>query len=293
MMIRWLLLALLVVVTGLPVSDASAQNPEVAEGRAYELFQRAESYLRQAHERRELGEKDAALAAYEAAADSYREAYEYFADPYFLYNIAQIHRICSELTGSVIKHQQAIAAYQTYLHIESSGSAADIARIFLVELTGTIRQPNTPYVPVSALAPHIPPPLPITVHPVRYVPGITTPPVHRLSNTLRVTSTAGAAVSLVSLSIGVKFGLDARNAYAKISRHSPEEPWGEEDRRIIANGARAERNMWLAIGIGGAAALAVGGLYHYERQLRKRHRLSWNVVSHKNGAAAAVAIEFH
>jgi hypothetical protein len=78
---------------------------------------------------------------------------------------------------------------------------------------------------------------------------------------LRIAGLASWAAGAAGLGLGIKFGLDARAASRELSDKPADEPWSDDDRRRLADGEAAERNMIIAFGAGSAAVIAGGVLY--------------------------------
>jgi tetratricopeptide (TPR) repeat protein len=73
------------------------------------------------------------LGEYQAALDSFKEAYRNFEDPSFLFNIAQCHR-------QLDHKQEAIKLYRTYLTDAPNAPNADDVRKVIASLEEAVRQ---------------------------------------------------------------------------------------------------------------------------------------------------------
>lgn len=272
-----IVIAILMLVTSVPTA-ALAQPAAQDQQQARQHFKEAESYKRKGDEHAARGEQNAAREAYGRAAEAYTRAFDLYEHSAFIYNLAQMRRLRDEKL-------LAIRAYETYLVLDPNGPQAAKARSFIAQLTveldaaasknsseGLPSEPDGPTEPEPApppepasngdtmpektapVAPSIPPmddPLP--------PPDTRTDPAR--GRGLRVAGMASWAVGAVGLGLGIKFGLDARSASRELSDKPASEPWTDGDRRLLADGEDAERNMFIAFGAGSVAVIAGGVLY--------------------------------
>jgi hypothetical protein len=266
-----IVIAILMLLASVPTA-ALAQPAAQDQQQARQHFEQAESYKRKGDEHAARGEQEAAREAYGRAADGYTSAFELFEHPAFIYNLAQMRRLRGEWL-------RAIRAYETYLVLDPSGPQAAKARSFIAQLTVELDAeasktesetrptepepgpsldpaptPDTGPAKTAPVAPSIPPmddPLP--------PPDTRTDPAR--GRGLRIAGMASWAVGAVGLGLGIKFGLDARSASRELSDKPASEPWTDGDRRLLADGEDAERNMFIAFGAGSVAVIAGGVLY--------------------------------
>jgi tetratricopeptide (TPR) repeat protein len=262
-------------------SAALAQPVAQDQQQARLLFDQAESHKRKGDEHAARGEQDAAREAYGQAADAYTRAFELYEHSAFIYNLAQMRRLRGE-------RLRAIRAYETFLVLDPNGPQAATAKTFIAQLTVELDaeasktepdprppepEPDTPPEPAPPTGPTTEPVGP-TTGPNSTVPGGTSSPQpdHPLaiSDTrpdpargrgLRVAGMVSMAAGAVGLGLGIRFGLDARAVSLELSDKPPGEPWDDQDRRRLARGEDAERNMAIALGAGSAAVIAGGVLY--------------------------------
>ena len=271
-----IVIAILMFLARVP-TPALAQPAAQDQQQARQHFEQAESYKRNGDEHAARGEQDAAREAYGRAAEAYTRAFDLYQHPAFIYNLAQMRRLRGE-------RLRAIRAYETFLVLDPSGPQATNARNFIAQLTVELDaeasktepetrspEPGGATEPAPGTSPE-PTPTPQT-GPENTVPdGSSPPPVDsplQPSDTrtdpsrgrgLRIAGMASWAAGAVGLGLGIKFGLDARSASQKLS-DKPDEPWTDEDRRLLADGEAAERNAIIAFGAGSAAVIAGGVLY--------------------------------
>lgn len=270
-------------VAGVPVpalAQPAAQNTPSKQDQARKRFEEAEAHKRRGDEHAARGEQQEARDAYGLAADAYSKAFELFEHPAFIYNLAQMRRLRGEL-------RRAIRAYETYLVLDSGGAQAATARTFIAQLTLELDAEESEPGAVDATRPD---PAGTGAAPVEPASGAgqpepgqdagNTPPSSPMGSAgltsttspardanagrgMRVAGMVSAAVGLASLGLGLKFGLDARDASQELSDKPPGEPWDPSDRRRIQSGEDAERNMIISLSLGGAALVTGGVLYFF------------------------------
>lgn len=265
----------------------SASGPAAHDQqRARQLFDEAEAHKSQGDAHTAAGEQDQAREAYGRAADAYARAFELDARSGFIYNLAQMRRLRGE-------RQLAIRAYETFLVLAPDSPQAGMARSFIAQLTLELDAqasrpasqspapggapepaPVTPPAPDGAPepAPVTPDPAPAT-QPEPVATDAAPPPADTALGVsdrrsgpargrgLRIAGMAAWAAGAVGVGLGIKFGLDARAASQALADKPSGEPWNGVDRRTIARGEDAERNMAIALGAAGAVVIAGGVLY--------------------------------
>jgi len=232
MMHRWIMAIAFCAATALAHADAREE---------------AKAHFKQAHVHQEAG-------AYALAADEYIAAYALDPRPETLFNVAQAYRLAGNKPA-------ALDYFQRYLATKPTGSAADQARAFASELERQIAEDK-------ARADAAPPPAPPPVeHPPKPQPA--PPPAtiqERRSRTLQIAGIAAAGVGVIGIGLGVKFGIDARDADQYFETHTG--GWGPGDRERYEDGQAANRNMVIAYVIGGglvatgAVLFAIGTSTH-------------------------------
>lgn len=181
---------------------------------------------RQAGEHVVQGDQYKEKGQYEKAAREYRKAYDLVPHPLLIFNLAQVYRLGGD-TEKALEH------YQKYLDEDPQGPAAEQAR----ELADALR---------AELAARPPPPKKRAVSP--------------RGKWLRIGGMATAGLGVVFLGVGVKYGLDAKNASNDISGHDG--AWDKDTLSLEKSGPRAERRMLVFTALG-AAALAGGGVLYW------------------------------
>ena len=179
--------------------------------------------------------------AYERAAEEYKLAYEADARPEMLFNIAQAYRLAK-------RKEQAVDYFRQYLDKQPNGAGADEARRHVVTLTKEIDEENA--------AKQAPPPtvLPLGTGPIERVV------IEDQGRGMRYSGLGVAAVGVIALGVGVKFGFDARAAADDISNHAG--PWTSAEQARFDEGERADRNMKITCAVSGAL-LAGGAVLYY------------------------------
>jgi tetratricopeptide (TPR) repeat protein len=193
------------------------------------------------------------VGAYDKAADEYKAAYEIDPRPEMLFNIAQAYR----LAGT---KQAALDYFQKYLDAQPNGAGADEARQHVAELTKEIEEDKKLHdkLPATVITPDVPPVVEKSPPPAPPAPPPTVERVH--SPTMRIVGLASAGVGVLGVGFGVKLGLDARNDADAISKKQGTS-WTAADRATFEDGQAANRNMYIAYGVG--AALIIGGATLY------------------------------
>ena len=272
-----IVIAILMLLASVPTA-ALAQPAAQDQQQARQHFDQAESYKRKGDEHAARGEQDAAREAYGKAAEAYARAFELYEHPAFIYNLAQMRRLRGE-------RLRAIRAYETFLVLDPNGAQAHTARSFIAQLTVELdaeasktepetRSPESEGAtkPGPGTSPETTPASgtgPENTSPDGASPPLADSPLQPSDTRadpargrgLRIAGMASWTVGAVGLGLGIKFGLDARSASQKLSDKPADEPWTEADRRLLADGEAAERNMIIAFGAGGAAVIAGGVLY--------------------------------
>jgi tetratricopeptide (TPR) repeat protein len=203
------------------------------------------SAVEQAKARFKQGRAHQDVGQYELAAVEYKAAYDLDPRPEMLFNIAQAFRLAG-------KKEEALDYFKRYLDVQPEGAGADEARKHVAALTKEL---------ADAKRANAPPPL-------EQGPPATTPPatavqtdvVTHHSRSLRIAGLATAGAGFIAAGVAVKFGLDAR-ADARVISSKDMSAWTDDDRRTFAHGEAANRNMYIAYGVG--AALVIGGAVMY------------------------------
>ncbi|WP_428263349.1 hypothetical protein [Haliangium sp.] len=282
-------LAALAVLLGAAQVQAQAKPSAADQTEARRWFEQAEAHKQRGDELVAAGDQAGASDAYGEAAEAYTRAFELYEHPGFIYNLAQMRRLRGEL-------RKAIRAYETYLVLSPDGAIADQARRFIAQLTIELdaresaagastadaadsagaTEPDAGSEVEPARGTEVEPtpgdvdtgpkqggaaPAPAEPGPADHVVPVSEPPPAGAGRGLRIAGLATAAAGVVALGLGVKFGLDADAAGEDLSTKPPGAPWTEADRTLVSDGEAAERNMFIALGVGGAAVVAGGVMY--------------------------------
>lgn len=194
------------------------------------------------------GRTKMATRLFAAAASEYQSAYDLVPHPLMLYNLAQVAR----LQGNA---GRAIGLYKRYLKEQSTGDAADFSRSYIrfLEAKTKPKEPEPKPKPKPKPEPEEP-------------EEVMTPPPAASKDPGKVLRYSGfgvAGVGLVSIVVGVKFGLDARSISTTLSNHNTQ--WTDNEVRLDKEGASAAKKMLIFTGVGAAAVIGGGLLYFLGR----------------------------
>lgn len=173
---------IIVSVVTLLVPSARAENKE----KARELY-------RAATHNYDFGE-------YQQALDGFKEAYQNYEDPAFLFNIAQCHR-------AIGHKQEAITFYKSYLRNSSDAPNRDEVQKTIADLQAAIDREKLTAQPV---APSVPPaPVAQTTTPTVPAATVTTKADKRTPSLKWVWGVVAATVGVVALGVGLGVGLSS------------------------------------------------------------------------------------
>jgi tetratricopeptide (TPR) repeat protein len=201
--------------------------------------------LAEARQHFEKAEAAKARGEFRTAAVEYLAAYEKFQEPEFFFNVGEVYRLGGD-------KRQSLEYYRKYLELDPRGRGAVAARAAVDELSRELaaeedaarraaeaaaarRAQSTP-------APPAPPPAPVRDEP-------------RPGRGLRIAGLVTAGAGLAAVGAGVFFGLRASGIEDEAA------DWDTFDAGRFDEGEAAERNMWIAYGVG-AALVATGGLLY-------------------------------
>lgn len=258
------------------LAETSPPAPAADRARAKAHFDRAEVLKQRAGVRAEAGDSSGARETYQEAAAAYLEAFDLFPHPAFVYNAAQMLRLGGERAA-------AIRSYEKYLELDPGGAKADVARAFLARLrgepaggagragdgldaAGQDRPAGRPEARTEAgteagAAPDAQ--SAAGAEPLAEIAELDALADQDegtdTGRTQRIAGIALAAAGAVALGASIKFGNDARAIADELSEDRF--VWEVEDRERFAEGERAERNMYILVGLGSAALVTGGVLY--------------------------------
>lgn len=226
---------------------ALAAGPAAGQGNDDEA--QARKHYEQAVLHEQNSEWDAAIA-------EYRAAQELFPDPEF-------HVLIGDAYVKKGDGASALSHYRAYLEEAPDGRAADRVRTAVAELERQFPpKPDEPAEPEPDESTEIDaePAVQSAAAPDRSDGAleISRPAATRPGRGMRIAglSTAGAGVALVG--VGVYFGLKARSINGELENLGPGDTW-DPDR--FDEGEAANRNAFIASGIGAAAVVTGGVLY--------------------------------
>jgi hypothetical protein len=122
-----------------------------------------------------------------------------------------------------------------------------------------------------------PPPSPVVKQPLQ-APGmidVTAPRPQGPGRALQLTGLTVAATGLVTIGVGVYFGLEAKAISDEIDSHDPRAPWSADIAQLSALGKQLETRQVMTMATGAALAVAGVGLYVIGR---RRSAESYRVV---------------
>jgi tetratricopeptide (TPR) repeat protein len=243
-------------------STARAQPDETARKAA------AQAHFKQGRAFFTTGEYDKAIA-------EYRSGYELTNWPGFLFNIG----LAFEGSG---ENRQALAHYKLYLELDPNGEASDEAAEYVARLTREIeeeeavvrRKRESEEAEARRKRER-------EQEAAEARERATMASRARSKRRLRLAGLLTVASGLVSLGVGIKFGLDARRASEEVSAHT-EGAWPDSLIARYDEGERSERKMFIFTGVAAAALIGGGVLYLSGRSdvaAKKDSRLSlWPTV---------------
>ena len=206
---------------------------------------------RQASEHVKRGDEFKDGGDYEAAAREYQQAYALVPHPVLFFNLAQVYRLKGD-------REQALEYYERYLAGDPDGRASGQARHFAAQLRAEIeRERQAAREQRRQGARRAPPTAGVDAR----VDTHGEDDRGAAGRGLRVGGLVLAGAGVVSLGVGVVFGLRARRISDDIDGHD-EGAWPDDLLRSQAEGAQAEQNMFI-LTASGVAAVAAGGLLYY------------------------------
>jgi len=194
---------------------------------------------------------------YDQAAVEYEKSYELSRSPVLLYNLAQVERLGGH-------PEKALAHYKRYLELQPDGQGAQIAREFMEAITADLDQAKKTGAPPEVVEPDKDPDKaqPIEPDPIIIVLPPADPRDERSGGRGKIKRISGlvvGGVGLVSIGLGVKFGVDARSRADDVAQLSG--MWDPADEDIWDDGEAAERKAIIFASVGGAAVVGGAVLY--------------------------------
>jgi tetratricopeptide (TPR) repeat protein len=243
------LLVIAMAITLAPVVAAGA-TPN-AEKKAHAHYQAAQGFF--------------TAGDFEHAIIEFKAAYELAPRPLLLYNLGSAYRRLGAETGAIEDKRLALDSYRRYLTAEPKGKAAGDARAYATELEAEIAaleaaRPPPPVVaeppprpPVALAAPEpqptgVPAPAPVDL-----------PTQPKSGASFRIAGIATASVGVALVGTGVYFALKARSAQDDLTALQSGGAWSQSK---YDDGTSANRNMYICLGVGGAA-IAAGTIFYF------------------------------
>ena len=197
----------------------------------------------------EEGDRYKEAGEYDKAAREYEKAYDLVPHPELFFNLAQVYRLGG-------RKEKALEYYEKYLAVQPNGRAAPQSKKFARQLRKQIEKEKeqaggsgSGSGSGSGTGSGSGADLSAGVDP------------GRKGKVLRIAGMATAGAGLVSLAVGIKYGLDARRISKDLSGHD-EGGWTEAEIKSQAVGKRAEKRMFIGTGLG-AAFIAGGAVLYY------------------------------
>jgi tetratricopeptide (TPR) repeat protein len=218
--------------------------------------------LKQAREHYDRGMAKYQLGEFDAAIEEFKVAFDASQAPGLLFNLAQASRLG--------KHpEQALHFYRSYLRMLPNAANRGDVEARIAELEPVVRAMERDAVPPPATdkLPQENAPLPpVVVAPPPSDPGVPSAPpptvIERpasdrraLRRSLQIAGVSAAGVGLVSIGLGVYFGVSANNAQNQLS--SQTSGWTQTSQTLYDNGQR-DANVATALYTIGGVALAGG-----------------------------------
>ncbi len=247
--------------TLLLASPARAQQVTDAQQR------QAEKLVKAAITKSQAGEHAAAIKLY-------LEAYQLVPLPVLLSNVGTEYQTAKQPV-------EALKYYCMYLERDPTGPVATYATAQARVVQTELGNPVTDADVCKPAPPTVTPPVVESPTPVVSEPRPVAPPDATPGRTMRITGLGVAAAGVVSLGVGVVFGLKAKGVSDEISDHCmarnpcPEWPANIKDRE--ADGQRFE-NIQVATMIMGGALLVVGGIVYVAGRSRSQTKQAERLV---------------
>ncbi len=229
---------------------------------------------------------------WDLAAAEYQAAYDAMPDPEFLFDIGEVNRLGG-------KRKEAITAFQKYLQLEPNGRGAPSARQSIKELQAVLaaedaarkaqeaeaerkRNKQTE----AAVQPTDATPEPTRTDDDQPEIDLAAPAPHAPGRGLRIAGIATAGVGAAAVVGGVLLGLHAKSISNDLSGSNA------FDQSKYDAGKAAERNMFIAYGVGAAAIAGGVTMYVLGSKRRTAERPAVSLVPITGGVALTTAGSF-
>ncbi len=226
--------------------------------------------------------------AYEEAIEQYRAGFEETKWPGFLFNIG----LAYERSGD---KRAALESYKRYLELDPTGEASNEAAEYIARLQTAIdeeeavarQERERERAAVEAQRKR-------ERERAAAAARKRAEKQARHKRRLRLAGLLTAAAGLVSLGVGVKFAVDAKQASDEISAHA-DGAWTDSLIARYEGGERAERNMFIFAGVAAGAIVTGGVLYLLGRGdagADKDDRMSLRATAGRNGVTLSLTQRF-
>lgn len=239
--------------------------------RARRHVESGDKFKRQAEEHVESGDRRRAVRSFRKAAAKYQAAYDLVPHPLMLYNLAQVYRLAGD-------KQQALDLYYDFLDSNPTGEAATFARKYIKILERTLarsEQRETDDDDDDDLDSDDFDDDDDDLTDETVADATKGGDEGSAGQGLRYAGLGLAATGLVSIAVGVKFGLDAQsiascltNYPASCDEQFPPGQWTDEALLLEQEGKDAEFKMLLFTSVGAAVIIGGGALYYLGEQKR-------------------------
>lgn len=189
---------------------------------------------------------------YQRAAAEYLQAFALFPDPELLFNVGQVYRLAGD---------QALAAayYRRYLELDPAGRAAPEARRHLESLGATVPAGSAASAWGGTPAGAKPPAAVTTTTTATATAPAPAQPGGTRGRWLRRGGLAAGGAGLVSLAVGLYYGIEARSISAELSLV---DRWTADRLDRFDDGERAE-SLAIGFSVAGGALLVGGGVLYW------------------------------
>ena len=194
---------------------------------------------------------------YDAALSAWKKSYELSKLPALLFNIAQAHRLRGDCADAIARYKEFIAA-------DPRSSERGDAEGFIKDLDPTCPKP--------------------IVTPVKRPATDTVVPVGNSGRGKRVAGYVVGGAGIAIVVVGAVFGTQARSIADEVKTDCADGCSFDAIKAKDADGRAAERNQYIAYGVGGAAVVTGGILYW----LGARDREAGVTVTPRAGGASIV-----
>lgn len=220
------------------------------------------------------GDAKGAIVLFHESADQYQAAYDLLPHPLMLYNLAQVYRLAGDT-------ERSLALYQEFLDSNPSGEAAKFAHKYVKILKRAVTrvkereatgEQNEPLGDDNDTADEDTADEDTADEDTADDSSDDdehSEPVGGANDAMRYGGLGLTAAGVISVAVGIKFGLDARNISTCLTNYPlscdkqyPSSEWTDESLALQDEGKAAEQRMFVLTFVG-AAFIVGGGLLYY------------------------------